>query len=133
MAIFTNNNKQFDAANINGATIIAAGTKLKGELKSKCHIHIDGEFDGEINSENSVLIGKNGNVIGNISAQRVIVSGKFNGSIDSEFIEILSNGRVDGTIVCDELCIEKKGVFVGDSKLKTKKADVSEDKENNEG
>lgn len=120
MAIFTTDNKQFDATNTNGATIIASGTKFKGELEIECHIHIDGDFDGVINSKNTVLIGKGGSVDGEISAHRVIVGGNFKGTIDSECIEILPNGRVDGTIICNELYIEKKGVFVGESKIKNK-------------
>lgn len=120
MAIFANNDKQFDAANTNGATIIAAGTRFKGELNSECHIHIDGEFDGNIHSTNTVLVGKNGIVNGDIFAERVIIGGISKGTIDSEFIEILPNGRIEGTIICNELYIEKKGIFVGESKIKNK-------------
>lgn len=119
MAIFTSDNKQFDAPNSNGATIIASGTRFKGELNIECHIHIDGEFEGNINSKNTVLLGKSGVVSGEIKAERVIVGGSFKGSIDSECIEILPNGKVDGIIICNELYIEKKGVFVGESKIKS--------------
>ncbi|RAX54264.1 polymer-forming cytoskeletal family protein [Helicobacter sp. 16-1353] len=120
MAIFTNDNKQFDAANTNGATIIAAGTKFKGELEIECHIHIDGDFEGNINSKNTVLVGKSGVVSGEINAQKVIVGGTFTGTVDSECVEILPNGKIDGTIICNELYIEKKGIFVGESKIKSK-------------
>ena len=130
MAIFTNDNKQFDAPNSNGATIIAAKTKFKGELTIECHIHIDGEFEGNINSTNTVLVGKSGVVNGDIIAQRVIVSGNFSGSIDSECIEIMPNGRVEGIIACNELYIEKKGIFIGESKIKSKIQDVKTDNEN---
>ena len=123
MAIFTNNDKQFDVANANGATIIAAGTKLKGELNSECHIHIDGELEGNIHSTNTVMVGKNGVVIGDIFAQRVIVGGISKGTVDSECIEILPEGKIEGTIICNELYIEKKGVFVGESKIKSKSYD----------
>ncbi|MDE6886880.1 MAG: polymer-forming cytoskeletal protein [Helicobacteraceae bacterium] len=118
MAIFTNNDKQFDTTNSNGATIIAAGTKFKGELKADCHIHIDGEFDGNINSTNTVLVGKSGLVNGEIFANRVIIGGYFKGTIDSDSIEILPNGKIEGTIICTELYIEKKGIFIGESKIK---------------
>ena len=130
MAIFTNDNKQFDAPNSNGATIIAAKTKFKGELTIECHIHIDGEFEGNINSTNTVLVGKSGVVNGDIMAQRVIVSGNFSGSIDSECIEIMPNGRVEGIIACNELYIEKKGIFIGESKIKSKIQDVKTYNEN---
>ncbi len=64
------------------------------------------------------MIGKTGIVKGDIVAQRVIVSGGFTGSIDSECIEIMPNGKIEGTITCNELYIEKKGIFIGESKVK---------------
>lgn len=66
------------------------------------------------------MIGKSGSVKGEINAQRVIVSGNFVGVVDSDCIEILPNGKIDGTIISNELYIEKKGVFVGESKIKSK-------------
>lgn len=66
------------------------------------------------------MVGKNGVVNGDIFAQRVIIGGLSRGVVDSECIEILPNGKIEGTIICNELYIEKKGVFVGESKIKAK-------------
>ncbi|PAF43553.1 polymer-forming cytoskeletal protein [Helicobacter sp. 11S02596-1] len=119
MAIFTNDNKQPNGAGKMGpATIIAQGTKLKGEIHIDCHLHIDGEFEGNIHSKNTVMIGKTGLVSGEIYAQKLIVSGKFSGITESEVIEILPLGRIDGKIISSELVIERKGIFMGESKTK---------------
>ncbi|WP_121022149.1 bactofilin family protein [Helicobacter vulpis] len=115
MAIFTNDHKQ--AAN-GSATIIAQGTKLKGEINTDCHLHIDGEVEGMIHSSNTVVIGKNGVVVGDIFAPRLIVSGKFNGNAQADVIEIMPLGFVDGKIVSSELIIERKGILVGESRPK---------------
>lgn len=69
------------------------------------------------------MVGKNGVVVGDIFAQRVIIGGLSRGVVDSECIEILPNGKIEGTIICNELYIEKKGVFVGESKIKAKDLD----------
>lgn len=100
------------------ATIIAQGTKLKGEINTDCHLHIDGEFEGNIHSKNTVMVGKSGVVSGEIYAQKLIVSGKFNGTTESEVVEILPLGRIDGKIITSELVIERKGIFMGESKTK---------------
>lgn len=100
------------------ATIIAQGTKLKGEINTDCHLHIDGEFEGNIHSKNTVMVGKSGVVSGEIYAQKLIVSGKFNGTTESEIVEILPLGRIDGKIITSELVIERKGIFMGESKTK---------------
>lgn len=73
------------------------------------------------------MIGKNGVVNGDIFAQRVIVSGIFKGTMDSDCIEILPNGKIEGTIICNELYIEKKGIFIGESKIKTKTSEEIND------
>ena len=84
---------------------------------------VDGELEGNIHSTNTVMVGKNGVVNGDIFAQRVIVGGISKGTVDSECIEILPEGKIEGTIICNELYIEKKGVFVGESKIKSKSYD----------
>ncbi len=83
-----------------------------------CNLHIDGEFEGVIRSKNSVTIGKSGGVGGEIYAEKLVVSGKFTGSCDCDVIEIMPQGRIDGQITTKELVIERKGYFVGESKIK---------------
>ncbi|BEG56344.1 Polymer-forming cytoskeletal family protein [Helicobacter sp. NHP21005] len=112
MAIFANDHKQ--PAN-GSATIIAQGTKFKGELNIDCHLHIDGEFEGTIHSKSVVVIGKNGVMMGDIFASRLVVSGKFNGNAEADVIEIMPLGYVDGKIVSSELIIERKGILTGES------------------
>ena len=77
MAVFANNDKQLDGAN--GATIISSGTKIKGEINTQCHLHVDGDFEGVIHSNNTVNIGKNGVVNGEVFSEKLIVSGKLLG------------------------------------------------------
>lgn len=119
MALFAGDNKQSHGKETGAATIIAANTKFKGEVTTDCHFHTDGEFEGTIRSKNTVMIGKTGVVAGDIFAQKVIISGKVIGNVEAKSIEILANGRLEGTITSDELVIERKGMFLGQSKNST--------------
>ena len=114
MSIFSKPNKLSGG----GATIIAKGTKVRGEMDLECTLHIDGVFDGIIHSKSMVTIGKSGVVNGEIYANKVIVNGAFSGMVDSEFIEILAEGKVTGKVVAKEFMIEKRGVFEGESRVK---------------
>lgn len=116
MAIFNGSNKQVNGNS--GSTTIAYGTKLKGEIEIECNLHIDGEIEGIIRSHNSMTIGKSGMVEGDIFAKKLIVSGRFVGSCECDTVEILPEGRIEGKIVSKELIIEKKGYFVGESRVK---------------
>lgn len=121
MAIFTSDDKQSNgvaAQKAGAATIIAQGTRIKGNITTDCHLHIDGEFEGKIDSKNTVMIGKNGQVDGEVYANKLVVSGKLKGLTESDTVEISSQGWFEGVITSTELVIEKKGVFIGESKIK---------------
>ncbi|RDU74028.1 hypothetical protein CQA57_03520 [Helicobacter anseris] len=125
MAIFTSTDQQSNAPLKGGpATIIAQGTKIKGEIQISCHLHIDGEFEGNIHSKNTVMIGKSGIVKGDIYAQKLIVSGKFQGNTESNVVEIQPLGRIEGKVITPEFVIERKGIFVGESKIMQKDTQV---------
>ena len=79
---------------------------MSGKLSSTCNISIgvNGEFDGEI------------------LARKVVVSGRVEGSIDAERLEIVSTGKVRGEIHVTELVIEPGGQFSGSSEIKSSDA-----------
>lgn len=127
MAIFVSDNKQFDGVSSSGgATIIAQGTRIKGEINTDCRLHIDGEFEGTIHSKDTVMVGKNGIVRGDIESASLIVSGRFIGNITANVLEIKPQGRVEGTAATSEFVIERKGMFIGESKIKSPKTNKIE-------
>ena len=127
MAIFVSDNKQSDGVSSSGgATIIAQGTRIKGEINADCRLHIDGEFEETIHSKDTVMVGKNGIVRGDIESASLIVSGRFIGNITANVLEIKPQGRVEGTAATSEFVIERKGMFIGESKIKSPKTNKIE-------
>ncbi len=100
-------------------TIIATGSKIKGDINLTASLHIDGEIEGSIHSENSVTIGSKGCVKGDIVTDNLIINGEFTGSAESRTIEVLTKGRVKGKLIYAELTIEKGGLFEGESILQS--------------
>ena len=84
-----------------------------------CNLYIDGYFEGNINSEQEINIGKNGKIKGEITALRVIVQGLAEGSINATRVDIKPDGKVTGSIESEEFVIEAKGIFEGNSLVKT--------------
>lgn len=101
-------------------TIISKGTKIKGETSLTAKLHIEGEWEGKIESTNIVSIGKGGVVKGELKASRLIINGEFIGKAECEEIEIMKDGVLKGDIIVENLIIEKGGVFQGSSILKSK-------------
>ncbi len=87
-------------------------------MNLNCDIYIDGHFEGTIESQKIITVGKNGKVNGDIRTGRLIVQGLVEGSIDADRIEIKEAGRVSGMIASSELVIEEKGLFEGESRIK---------------
>ena len=87
-------------------------------MRLTCNLYVDGEFEGSINSQNEVNVGKHGHIKGDVSTNRLVVQGYVEGTINADKVEIKSDGRVSGTIESGELIIESKGIFEGNSVVK---------------
>src|SRR5688572_33144061 len=77
-----------------GASLIAAGTTLKGDLSSNGDIRIDGTLKGNIICTAKVVIGANGVVEGDISGQQADIMGTVTGTIRVKEILQLKGGSV---------------------------------------
>lgn len=119
MAIFTNGDSTNQAAKTDtNTTIITAGSIIKGEMNLACNLYVDGKFEGTITSDKEVNIGKNGHVKGDVFTKRLVVQGLIEGKISADRVEIKAAGQVNGTIESEELVIEAKGLFEGNSVVK---------------
>lgn len=86
-------------------------------MNLSCNLYVDGQFEGVINSQKEVNVGKYGHIIGDIFTNRLVVQGNIEGNINSPRVEIKAGGRVNGCIESSELVIEAKGIFEGNSVL----------------
>lgn len=99
-------------------TVISLGAKIEGEFEFDSMLHLDGDIGGVIRSTNVVVIGKTGVLTGNLTADKVVVNGVFEGELNAESLEILAGGVVNGNINVSQIAIENGGKFNGNSKIK---------------
>lgn len=116
MGLFTKNSNSNDTQQ---ATVISAGTLIKGEINCKSILYIDGGFEGSVNCSEMVVIGKSGRVKGLIIANKVIINGFMHGNIDAEAIDVLRGAVLIGDIVTNELTLENGSKFSGQSMFKS--------------
>lgn len=96
------------------ASMIGAGTTLKGDITSNGDLRIDGTLKGNIIGSAKVIIGANGTVEGDISGQQADIMGKVSGSIRVKDLLQLKNGSlVNGNISAGKLQVEPSAVFNG--------------------
>lgn len=81
-------------------TIVGEDTVILGaKIASKGTLRIDGRVEGEVTTEDAVIIGPSGSIKGNVTARSVTVSGKILGNILArERLEIQPTGEVHGDV-----------------------------------
>lgn len=107
------------------ASMIGAGTTLKGDITSNGDLRIDGTLKGNIIGSAKVIIGANGVVEGDISGQQADIMGKVAGSIKVKDLLQLKNGSlVNGNISAAKLQVEPSAVFNGQCHMNGGNADA---------
>lgn len=117
MAIF-NKGGVSPASSGSETTVISSGARMDGKFYFASMLHVDGELSGIVHSESIVVIGKNGNLKGELQADKIVVNGYFEGQLEANSLEILAGGMVNGDIVVEKISIENGGRFNGTSKIK---------------
>lgn len=98
-------------------TIIAQGNHFKGDTQVSGKMHVDGLFEGNIDSSEDISIGRHGCVRGRIRARNVTVSGVLEGELICDQLHIERGGQVRATVSSDNLSIDPQGCFVGERRL----------------
>lgn len=91
--------------------IVPQGTNVNGRIIGNDSVHIDGYFNGDIKVNNIVIVGRTGELYGDIKAQRVLVNGKFKGNIIADSVEFLEHGVGEGEIQANKILV--KGLWQG--------------------
>lgn len=80
-------------------------------------VHIDGCFEGQISSQDSITIGRRGEVRGVVKAQQISVSGLLDAEIHCDELNVERDGRVRGVVHSRHMSIHKRGCFIGERAL----------------
>lgn len=105
------------------ASLIGAGTSLKGDISSNGDLRIDGTLAGNINCTAKVVIGANGVVEGDIIGQQADIMGKVNGTIKvKDLLQLKGGSAVNGNLQAAKLQIEPTASFNGECHMQTTQA-----------
>jgi cytoskeletal protein CcmA (bactofilin family) len=94
--------------------VIGPSMNIKGEIRSRVELFVDGEVEGLLESHSLLTVGPNGKVRANIKAREVVVFGSVRGNVDvTEKIAIRDNGSVIGDIKTAGISIDDGAYFKG--------------------
>lgn len=101
--------------------LLGRGTDFTGKLTFEGRVRIDGRFQGEIFSDDVLIIGEGGEVRAEIAVGTLIVrGGTIWGNVRaSQLVEIWAPGKVHGNLEAPQLFIDKGVIFEGQCKMTT--------------
>jgi len=93
---------------------IDQGSEFEGKLSFRDTVRIDGRFQGEISSENTLIVGESGEIDAEIHSKSVVVSGTVHGNIIAEAKVVLhKSARVEGDIQTPSIVVEEGAMITG--------------------
>ena len=101
---------------INKLTILAANTKVSGEMSAEGDVRVDGVFEGNITASKKLITGEKSSLYGDISANEIIITNRFKGELAAKSISLEERAYVMGTIYSEKLKISPEAFFEGESK-----------------
>ena len=97
------------------ASLIGAGTTMKGDITSNGDLRIDGALVGNIHCSAKVIIGANGSVEGDVNGAQADILGKVSGTIKvKDLLQLKGGSTVNGNLQAGKLQIEPTANFNGE-------------------
>ncbi|MBT8763290.1 polymer-forming cytoskeletal protein [Desulfohalobiaceae bacterium Ax17] len=107
---------------------LGTGTFYEGKLAFEGTVRVDGEFRGEIESEGTLVVGKEALVKGNIKVGQIIVSGRVDGDVLAKSKMVMyKEAKFFGTLTTPSLMVEEGAIIQGQVNM------AKEDKEEVQG
>ncbi|MEG2173255.1 MAG: polymer-forming cytoskeletal protein [Desulfovibrionaceae bacterium] len=93
---------------------LGAGTVYEGKLSFQGAVRVDGIFSGQMDSEGSLIVGKDAAIDGTLRVGELMLSGRFVGDVYAKKRVLIHRGGVlEGTIYSPSLIMEDGGILQG--------------------
>ncbi len=104
----------FRSDDISINTLVGNGSFIQGNLKVNGFIRIDGDIDGDLETDGAVIISERARIRGNLTAKSAVIGGIVLGDVKAkEGVKLLSSSAVIGNIITRKVQMEDKVVFHG--------------------
>lgn len=103
-----------DTSAARNSAAIGPSMTIKGEIRAREELMVDGEVEGSLESQSLLTVGPNGKVRANIKAREVVVYGSVRGNVEvAEKIAIRDHGSLVGDIKAAGISIDDGAYFKG--------------------
>lgn len=110
---------------------LGAGTNYQGKLNFQGAVRIDGNFQGEVSSDGTLVVGQEAVVEGHVKVGQLVLSGNIQGEVEAKTKVVLhKTANLQGNIRTPVLVVEEGAVLEGQlnmGSLETPSTGVSDD------
>ncbi len=93
---------------------LGSGTDYQGKLNFQGAVRIDGNFNGEVESEGTLVVGKEARVEGVLKVGQLVLSGKVTGEVYAKEKAVLhKTANLQGNLLTPVLVVEEGAVLEG--------------------
>lgn len=122
MAVFNNSTKKTTEEKRVGAegnlSIVAEGMTLVGDIMSEGDLRVEGTILGNLVCKSKLVVGKKGNVEGNVDAANATIEGRVQGTVVvRNLLQLQETGRVQGDILTEKMVVQSGAVFTGNCRM----------------
>lgn len=94
-------------------TVVGQNAHFNGHLKCDGNLRIDGYCEGVVEATGNIVIGEMGQIVAELHAKNVSVSGSVKGTIYANRVDLLSTGRIYGDVLVDSFFLDEGGYIRG--------------------
>lgn len=100
-------------------TLVGKDTVIKGNIKTKGSIRVDGHFEGNITISDTFTAGATSQIKGDVRCRDAFIGGKIEGNVFSQGkVEMHTGAKLVGDITCKGLVIQDNVFFEGRCSMK---------------
>ena len=99
-------------------TLVGMGSHFEGKMTFEGVVRVDGSFEGEIVSDDTLIIGEGAEVHASLDVATVVIYGTVYGNIRAtNCVELHAPGRLIGNIISPSLVVERGAIFDGNCRM----------------
>ena len=106
-------NKDTDVSSDENFSVVSAECYFQGTLSVQGSLRVDGTLEGTVDNARHVIVGKDGKIIGDVSAETVVCGGVIEGNVCAELLEVQAAASILGDIRAKRMRVEEGGSIDG--------------------
>ncbi len=105
--------KDTDAAAGEHFSVVSAECYFQGTLSVQGSLRVDGTLEGTVDNAHHVIVGNDGKIVGDVTAEMVVCGGVIEGNVCADMLEVLGEASIVGDIRAKRMRVEEGGSIDG--------------------